>query len=83
MHYKKKTITKNKLPRYAHEKHPGPWQEWMGYVVHYIRDGEIYIEPNTSYGVPWSAALGTMKKILKDGQCAWISQAEHVEEIPF
>ncbi len=75
---------KNKLRNYIHEKQPAMWQEWMGYVVYYIRDDVVYIESATSYGVPWSSAISTMRKILKRGQCAWISQADaRCEEIPF
>ena len=61
------------------------WQEWMGYVVHYVKDGEVYIQSLTSYGVTRSTAAKEMKSLVLSGCCAWIARVDPLacEDIPF
>ena len=61
------------------------WELWMGYVVHYLYDGNTCIEPTTSYGVGLEYAVEKRNRILRDGRCAWIVKMDPklVDEVPF
>lgn len=59
--------------------------EWMGYVVHYIHNGEEYTDPSTAYGATIKIASDRMKELLLQGKCAWIKtmNPSEAKEIPF
>ncbi len=61
------------------------WEEWMGYTVHYIHNGQEYVDPSTSYGATIKQATAKMSEMLLMGKCAWIKTVdpEQFGDIPF
>jgi len=61
------------------------WEEWMGYIVCYIHNGNEYHDPSTAYGATMSVATDKMKEFLLQGKCAWIRTIDprKCKEIPF
>ncbi len=74
----------NSSPKSDHIRYK-VWEEWMGYVVHFNKDGQVYIDQRTSYGVSRERAMDAMKDILLSGDCAWIMPMNpaEMEDIPF
>jgi hypothetical protein len=66
-------------------KNKKEWQEWMGYTVHYVFDGQSFVEPATTHGIPRTKASSVMKSLLERGLCSYIKKVDPgmVEEIPF